>query len=82
MRLYSFEDIGRAVGAAALEKATTYQRRRRAFVIEIAEDGSRIEGRVQGTQRRPCAVTIALGGGADGRATIDGSCSCPVGFNC
>ncbi len=82
MRVYSFEDIGRAVGPAALDRATTYQRRRRAFVTEIAPDGSRIEGRVQGTQRRPYRVAIELGIGADGRIGIDGTCSCPVGFNC
>lgn len=68
--------------SAALEKATIYQRRRRAFVTEMAGDGSLIRGRVQGTQRRPYAATVALGAGANGTVRIDGSCSCPVGFNC
>lgn len=82
MRLHTLDDIRRTVSAAAFEKATLYQRRRRAFVTEMAEDGTRIEGRVQGTQRRPYTVTIELGIRSDGRVRIDGACSCPVGFNC
>ena len=82
MRLHTFEDIQRTVAAAALDKATAYQRRRRAFVTDMADDGTRIEGRVQGTQRRPYRVTIEVRPGPDGKVRIDGSCSCPVGFNC
>ena len=58
---HTFEDIQRTVTPAALEKATLYQRRRRAFVTDMADDGTRIQGRVQGTQRRPYTVTIELG---------------------
>ena len=82
MRLHTLEDIRRTVTPAALEKATLYQRRRRAFLTDMADDGTRIEGRVQGTQRRPYTVTIELGIRPDGKVRIDGSCSCPVGFNC
>jgi superfamily II DNA or RNA helicase len=48
----------------------------------MADDGTVIEGRVQGTQRRPYTVTIELGIRPDGKVRIDGTCSCPVGFNC
>jgi hypothetical protein len=82
MRLHTFEDIAQTVTPSALDKATIYQRSRRAFVTEMAGDGTLIHGRVQGTQRRPYAVTITLGVGANGTVRIDGSCSCPVGFNC
>jgi superfamily II DNA or RNA helicase len=82
VRLHTFEDIQRTVTPGALEKATLYQRRRRAFVTDMADDGTRIEGRVQGTQRRPYTVTIELGIRPDDTVRIDGSCSCPVGFNC
>jgi uncharacterized Zn finger protein len=82
MRLHTFEDIQRTATPAALDKAARYQRQRRAFVAEMADDGTLIQGRVQGTQRRPYAVTIELGIGPDGRVRIDGSCTCPVGFNC
>ena len=82
MRLHSFDDIRRTVTSAALNKATIYQRRRCASITEMADDGTFIRGRVQGTECRPYAVTINLGVGRDGRVRIDGSCSCPVGFNC
>ena len=82
VRLHTLEDIRRTVTPAALDKATLYQRRRRAFITDMADDGTRIEGRVQGTQRRPYTVTIELGIRPDGKVSIDGSCSCPVGFNC
>ena len=82
MRLHTFEDIAQTVTPSALDKATIYQRRRRAFVTEMAGDGTLIHGRVQGTQRRPYAVTVTLGVGVNGSVKIDGSCSCPVGFNC
>jgi superfamily II DNA or RNA helicase len=82
VRLHTLEDIRRTVTPAALDQAALYQRRRRAFVTDMADDGTRIHGRVQGTQRRPYAVTIELGIGTHGKVQIDGSCSCPVGFNC
>ena len=82
MRLHTFEDIRRTVPPAALDKAIIYQRGRRAFVTDMAEDGTLVQGRVQGTQRRPYTVTVELGVGPDGRVKIDSSCSCPVGFNC
>jgi superfamily II DNA or RNA helicase len=82
VRLHTFEDIRRTVSPAALDKATICQRRRLAVVTEMAPDGTRILGQVQGTERHPYLVSIGLGIGADGRVSIDGSCSCPVGFNC
>jgi len=82
MRLHTFEDIQRTMAPTALDKASRYQRQRRAFVTHMADDGTLIEGRVRGTQRRPYAVTIDLRIRPNGRVTIDGSCSCPVGFNC
>jgi Superfamily II DNA/RNA helicases, SNF2 family len=82
MRIHSFDDITRTVGPAALDKAARYQRQRRATVTHMADDGTLIEGRVQGTQRRPYVVTVEVAIGGDGRAAIEGTCSCPVGFNC
>src|SRR5512144_1294487 len=82
VRLHTFEDIRRTVPPAALDKATIYQRGRRAVVTDMAEDGTLVQGRVQGTQRRPYTVPVELGVGPDGRVKIDSSCSCPVGFNC
>lgn len=82
MRLHTLDDIRRTVTPAAFEKATRYQRQGRARVTGMAEDGSRIEGQVQGTQRRPYTVSIDIETATDGRARIDGTCSCPVGDNC
>ncbi len=82
MRLHTLDDIRRTVTPAAFEKATRYQRQGRARVTGMAEDGRRIEGQVQGTQRRPYTVSIDIETATDGRARIDGTCSCPVGDNC
>lgn len=82
MRPYTYEDIRRAVGDAALDKATSYQRRHRASLSDATPDGTHIKGRVQGTLQRPYTVSIRLRPGDEGRLKIDGSCSCPVGFNC
>ncbi|MFZ1413185.1 MAG: DEAD/DEAH box helicase [Defluviicoccus sp.] len=82
MRIHSFDDISRAVPAAAMDKGTAYQRRRRATVTEMADDGSVICGRVQGSQYRPYTVRITLATTPEGAVSIAGQCSCPVSFNC
>ena len=82
MRIHTFEDISRAVPAAALDKGTAYQRRRRATVTEMADDGSQICGQVQGSQYRPYKVRITVTTRPDGAVSIDGHCTCPIRYNC
>ncbi len=60
MRLHTIEDIRREVTGTALNKAVAYQRQHRAVVTSMADDGSLIEGRVQGTRSRPYAVAVRL----------------------
>lgn len=59
-----------------------YQRRRRATVTDMADDGSVVCGRVQGSQSKPYAVRITLSTTPEGVVSIAGHCSCPVTFNC
>ena len=82
MRLHTFDDIRRTVSASALDKATRYQRRHLARVTTMARDGTSIQGEVKGSQRRPYSVSIEIQPNGDGRVTISGACTCPVGFNC
>ncbi len=48
----------------------------------IAADGRSVEGRVQGSARRPYDQHIRLSGKPGAPPTIVGDCSCPIGFNC
>ncbi|MDZ3838675.1 MAG: DEAD/DEAH box helicase [Rhodospirillales bacterium] len=82
MRLHTFEDIRRAISPSAMDKATRYQRRRQATITAMAEDGTSIEGRVQGSAPMAYRASIALVPAADGSVAIRGSCTCPVGYNC
>ncbi len=82
MKILAYGDIGRMVGPAALDKVVRYQRQGRATVTEMAADGSRPQGQVKGTRPQPSSVVIARAVAADGGVRIDGSCSCPVTFNC
>ena len=82
MRIHTFDDISRTIPAAALDKAMAYQRRRRATVTDMADDGSVVCGRVQGSQSKPYAVRITLSTTPEGVVSIAGHCSCPVTFNC
>ncbi|MFO1145843.1 MAG: DEAD/DEAH box helicase [Rhodospirillales bacterium] len=70
------------MGDAALDRGTRYQRRRQALVTDTNPAGTHIKGRVQGTQRRPYTVNIRLRPHDNGRVEIDGSCTCPMAFNC
>jgi len=65
-----------------MDKATRYQRRRQATITAMAEDGTSIEGRVQGSAPMAYRANIALLPAADGSVAIRGSCTCPVGYNC
>ncbi|MCU0895576.1 MAG: SNF2-related protein, partial [Rhodospirillales bacterium] len=82
MRLHTFEDIRRAISPSAIDKATGYQRRRQATITGMADDGTSIEGRVQGSASTAYRVRIALFPAADGTVAIRGSCTCPIAFNC
>jgi hypothetical protein len=65
-----------------MDKATRYQRRRQATITTMADDGTSIEGRVQGSAPMAYRASIALVPAADGSVAIRGSCTCPVGSNC
>jgi superfamily II DNA or RNA helicase len=82
VRIHTFDDISRTIPTAALDKAMAYQRRRRATVTEMADDGSVIRGRVKGSHYRPYSVRITLATTPEGVVSIAGHCSCPVSFNC
>jgi superfamily II DNA or RNA helicase len=85
MPLFSRDDIRRACSDQSFEKGRAYQREGRARLQDYDERGS-IEGTVQGSRRAPYRVNVKIGRGR-GRESkappvINGSCSCPVGYNC
>jgi superfamily II DNA or RNA helicase len=75
----------RLTNAATYARALEIYRSQNVLDLEIAETngGWLIEGRVQGTQRKPYTVVIDLSLDEQGRIIEwDGDCSCPVGYQC
>jgi superfamily II DNA or RNA helicase len=79
MERYSESDVLRELGRKAYEAARIYVREGR--VLAFDRDVEVLSGRVLGTARRPYEQTITVEV-ARGGVSIDGECTCPVGFNC
>jgi superfamily II DNA or RNA helicase len=78
---FSDEDILDAVSHSAFGKARAYVRQHRVLEIARRADGT-IESKVRGTERKPYKQRIRLAPEAGGHTSIDGTCSCPIGYNC
>ena len=75
-------DIRRAIAGNACAAGRAYWSNGRVREALVAPDGRSVEGRVQGSARRPYNQHIRLSGKPDGPIAVSGDCSCPVGFNC
>ena len=79
MERYRESDVLRELGRKAYEAARIYVREGR--VLAFDRDVEVLSGRVLGTARRPYEQIITIEA-ARGGVSIDGECTCPVGFNC
>jgi len=75
-------DIRRAIAGNACAAGRAYWSNGRVREALVAPDGRSVEGRVQGSARRPYDQHIRLSGKPGAPPNIVGDCSCPVGFNC
>ena len=75
-------DIPGLFSHAALEKARLLQRKGRVRGLEIDDDAGHVTALVQGSQPAPYEVEIELHQGRNGKVAVDGTCSCPMAFNC
>ena len=82
MGAITVDDIRRVVSRNAFEAGLTYRMEGRVREVRASPDGVLIEARVQGGGRAPYRQTIRNARGRDGRPSISGACTCPVGFNC
>ncbi len=78
---YTESDIARHTSASAFKAGQRYQRQGRVLSFETAPDGM-IRARVQGSERRPYVQRITLRQTKAGATDFDGTCTCPVGYNC
>ncbi|MCW3477802.1 SWIM zinc finger family protein, partial [Limobrevibacterium gyesilva] len=76
------DDIGRAVSGKAFDAGLLYHVSGRVLDCTVSPGGDAVTGRVRGNAHRPYRQDIRIGHGRDGRAQVDGDCSCPVGYNC
>jgi hypothetical protein len=76
------DDIRRAVSHNAFNAGLQYQIEGRVRDVRTDRSSDLIEARVQGSGRTPYKQVVQLHHGRDGRLSIMGSCTCPVGFNC
>ena len=74
--------LARSVLPAALAAGWRYLRQGRVLSAQLAADGRVLEGSTRGTSPLPYRQVIRLRQGSRGKATVDGLCSCPVGYNC
>ena len=74
--------ILRRISRAALEAGRRYARQGRVRDLILSGDGRLIGAETQGSAPRPYRQRITIQDGRDGRPTVVGSCTCPVGGNC
>ncbi|WP_050808289.1 DEAD/DEAH box helicase [Asticcacaulis biprosthecium] len=78
----SEEDIADFCTDSAFAAGRRYQRQERVAGLTVTADLTHISAKVQGTAPRPYATDIHLDLDDVHVQQINGSCSCPVGFNC
>jgi superfamily II DNA or RNA helicase len=76
------QDIAGLFSPAAFEKARVLQRNGRVRGLEVDEEFGQINALVQGSEPAPYAVDIDLRKGQGGKVVVEGTCSCPMAFNC
>src|SRR5690348_2389974 len=81
MTSLSRDDIVNAVSQNAFAAARSYWSRGHVLTVSASPDRARVTAKVQGSRRRPYAQDIRLQPGRRG-VTVEGFCTCPVGFNC
>ena len=71
------------VDARTLSRAIAYARSGAVQHRATGDDNARLDGVVQGTAPQPYTTSVRLIRSANGRlASFEGSCSCPVGYDC
>ncbi len=76
------DDIRRAVAPNAFHAGQAYHRDGRVMSLRVSADGTAVVAGVRGSHRSPYHLSIELIHRRNGALTIEGSCTCPVGFNC
>ena len=76
------EMIQRAVSRNAFQAGAAYCDEGAVTALFLSRDGRALHATVQGSARRPYQQTIRLHETRGGSASISGTCTCPVGFNC
>jgi uncharacterized Zn finger protein len=74
----TWDDLERWAGSRSVERGRTYQRGGRVKDLKISPEGDLL-ATVQGGERY--ATTVSMSGRGKS-ASLESSCTCPVGFNC
>lgn len=82
MLLFTDTDLQRDFPSAYLKRGRDYQASGRVRALKISDDGRRLAATVQGGAKRPYRTDIALTRTRKGIVRIEGSCSCPMVYNC
>ena len=82
MLLFTDTDLQRAFPSAYLKRGRDYQASGRVRALKINDDGRRFTATVQGNAKRPYRTDIVLTRTRKGATCIEGSCSCPMVYNC
>ena len=76
------EEIRRAIGEPYFSRGQAYHRRGAVRSVEI-KSPDRVKAQVKGTALQPYLLSALLKYRSDGTlGSVEGDCSCPVGFNC
>ena len=76
------KDIYSFFSRAAFNKGYAYQAQGRVAGLDISDDLMHIRAKVRGGEPSPYRVEVELEFNHGRLVDLDGSCSCPVGFNC
>lgn len=80
--LYTADDLTLTFPSQYLARGRQYQRMGKVRGLAMTGNGATVIAEVSGTAPEPYDVFIEITRGSRGSTSIEGSCTCPVGYNC
>ena len=82
MPQFSLKDLNGFFTPSTIGRGWDYQRRGHVRITRALDERGVIEGEVKGGQTQPYQTVVTVRRNSNGRISLSGDCSCPVGYGC
>jgi superfamily II DNA or RNA helicase len=82
MPQFSLKDLNGFFTPSTIGRGWDYQRRGHVRITRALDQGGVIEGEVRGSLTQPYRTVVTVRRQNNGRITLSGDCTCPVGYGC